>query len=192
MSYFNPIFKKSVADIVVNPVVPLATVAAPLPAINFNDLPTEVITYIFNQLDNPVKSSESDMDKCNALGRYCMVNRNTRKLCRTDDIQYIIKLCKINKIRFINSKRPKPGMLTYGMDYGQAVSFYYNIHKIDNKWRLHDQIPDSLADIARELEIKKYCFYSTTTGYVVLTDNKYILLPEKGTVGGLWWNLSPI
>ena len=34
-----------------------------------------------------------------------------------------------------------------------------NIDKIfNNKWTLHDQIPNSLADITRELEIKKYFF----------------------------------
>lgn len=34
-----------------------------------------------------------------------------------------------------------------------------NIEKIfNNKWTVHDQIPNSLADITRELEIKKYFF----------------------------------
>lgn len=204
INYFlnNPIFGGSVAD----KVEPVLT--AQLPAINFNELPTEVITYIINKLENKVKEPtqyksrfpgedhivkirnennkaeniiERDKDKCNALGRYCMVNRTTRELCRTNkDIKDIIKLCKINKIRFINSKRPQSGDFIINMDYGEAIWFSSNRNQIVNKWILHDEIPDNLAEIAKELGIKKYCFRSTSTGYVVLSDNKDILLPEKG------------
>jgi hypothetical protein len=40
-----------------------------------------------------------------------MVNRTTRESCRTNkDIQDIIKLCKINKITFINSKDQNPAI----------------------------------------------------------------------------------
>ena len=165
--------------------------------VNFDSLPPELKNYIIQFLDDTNQDENIRIsNKCKNIVRYCQANVEMNRYCKnTPSIRQTIGECKQHKVYQIKNSRPfriSVGIPIDTVPKGKPVSqpksmagsmnLKSKLGNIENRWQLSKSlsVPLSLHRVADLLNVPKYCYISTTTGYVFETDDDNPSLPKYG------------